>query len=171
MAVTKAFSIPGMDSPWSLSCYLKRLLQRRGRTVEEAEDLVQEAFVHLQVYCQEGGFVRQPKAFLVRTVLNLAIDARRHDHRDLYEDKSIEELPLVDRSPAPDEVFAGEERLLHMRRTLKVVSVRAQEAFFLHRLDGFTYAEIAQRFGVSVSAVEKYIATALTVLAMERQKE
>jgi len=151
--------------------YLKKLLRRRGRTCEEAEDLVQEAFVRMQVYCQQGGTVRQPEAFLVRTVLNLAVDVRRRDRRDLYEKQSVEDLYLIDLSPAPDEVFAAEERLLKIRRSLKALSERAQEAFFLHRLEGFSYAEIAQRLGVSVSAVEKHIANAVAVLAMERQSE
>jgi RNA polymerase sigma factor (sigma-70 family) len=132
---------------------------------------VQEAFARLQVYCQDGGVVREPKAFLVRTAFNLAIDARRHDHRDLYEKQSVEDLYLVDLSPAPDEVFAAEERLLKIRRALERLGERTQEAFFLHRLEGFSYAEIAQRLGVSVSAVEKHIANAVAVLAMERQKE
>jgi DNA-directed RNA polymerase specialized sigma24 family protein len=37
-------------------------------------------------------------------------------------------------------------------------------------LEGFSYAEIAQRLGVSVSAVEKHIATAVAKLAMERHR-
>jgi RNA polymerase sigma factor (sigma-70 family) len=152
-------------------CYLKKLLRRRGRTLEEAEDLVQEAFVRLQVYCKEGGTVREPEAFLVRTVLNLAIDARRRDRRDLYENQSVEDLYLVDLSPSPDEVFAAEQRLLKIRCSLNRLSERTQEVFFLHRLEGFSYAEIAQRLRVSVSAVEKHIASAVATLAMERQKE
>jgi RNA polymerase sigma factor (sigma-70 family) len=151
--------------------YLKKLLRRRGRTCEEAEDLVQEAFVRMQVYCQQGGVVREPEAFLVRTVLNLAVDARRRDRRDLYERQSVEDMYLVDLSPSPDEVFAAEQRLLRIRRSLAALSERTQQAFFLHRLEGFSYAEIAQRLGVSVSAVEKHIANAVAVLAMERQKE
>jgi RNA polymerase sigma factor (sigma-70 family) len=151
--------------------YLKKLLRRRGRTCEEAEDLVQEAFVRMQVYCQQGGVVREPEAFLARTVLNLAVDARRRDRRDLYEKQSVEDMYLVDLSPSPDEVFAAEQRLLRIRRSLAVLSERTQQAFFLHRLEGFSYAEIAQRLGVSVSAVEKHIANAVAVLAMERQKE
>ena len=151
--------------------YMKLLLRRRGRTREEAEDLVQEAFVRMQEYCKGGGAVREPEAFLVRTVLNLAVDARRRDRRDLYEKQSVEDMYLVDLSPSPDEVFAAEQRLLKIRRSLAALSERTQQAFFLHRLEGFSYAEIAQRLGVSVSAVEKHIANAIAVLAMERQKE
>jgi RNA polymerase sigma-70 factor (ECF subfamily) len=151
--------------------YLKKLLRRRGRTCEEAEDLVKEAFVRMQLYCQQGGVVREPEAFLVRSVLNLAVDARRRDRRDLYEKQSVEDMYLVDLSPSPDEVFAAEQRLLKIRRSLAALSERTQQAFFLHRLEGFSYAEIAQRLGVSVSAVEKHIANAVAVLAMERQNE
>jgi RNA polymerase sigma-70 factor (ECF subfamily) len=143
--------------------YLKKLLRRRGRTCEEAEDLVQEAFVRMQLYCQQGGVVREPEAFLVRSVLNLAVDARRRDRRDLYEKQSVEDMYLVDLSPSPDEVFAAEQRLLKIRRSLAALSERTQQ--------GFSYAEIAQRLGVSVSAVEKHIANAVAVLAMERQNE
>jgi RNA polymerase sigma-70 factor (ECF subfamily) len=160
-----------MDKLRSQLSYLKKLLRRRGRTSEEAEDIVQEAFVRLQAYCQEGGVVREPEAFLARTVLNLSIDAHRRDRRDLYEAEPIEHLALIDLSPAPDELFAAEQRLLLIRRALEAISERAREAFFLHRLEGFSYEEIAQRLGVSVSAVEKYIATAVAVLAMERQRE
>ena len=45
---------------------LRILLLRRGRTREEAEDLIQDAFVKMQEYCERGGQVRQPEGFLVR---------------------------------------------------------------------------------------------------------
>ena len=54
---------------------LKSLLRRRGASREDAEDLVQEAFVRLAAYCNEGNKVRYPEAFLKRTVMNLAFDA------------------------------------------------------------------------------------------------
>ncbi|HEY3851063.1 MAG TPA: RNA polymerase sigma factor [Steroidobacteraceae bacterium] len=159
-----------MDALISQLRYLKKLLRRRGRTAEEAEDLVQDAFVRMQEYCREGGCVREPRAFLARTVLNLAVDARRRDRRDLYEKQPIEELYLVDLTPSPDEVFAADQRLLSIRRSLAGLSERTQTAFFLHRLEGFSYAEIALRLGVSASAVEKHIATAVARLAMERHR-
>ena len=55
---------------------LEHLLRRRGRTREDAEDLIQEAFLRVKIYCDEGGEVREPEAFLVRTVLNLSRDVR-----------------------------------------------------------------------------------------------
>lgn len=86
---------------------LQRILVRRGRTREEAEDLIQQAFLKLQEYCDRGGEVRQPEGFLIRTVLRLAINARRDEHRHLYVDTQVEELThLVDSHPTPDEVLA-----------------------------------------------------------------
>jgi len=40
----------------------------------------------------------------------------------------------------------------------------------MHRLQGFSHAEIASKLAVSKSAVEKHIASAVTILAMERLK-
>jgi RNA polymerase sigma-70 factor (ECF subfamily) len=145
---------------------LQRLLLRRGRTREETEDLIQEAFLKMQEYCEHGGSVRQPEGFLVRTVLRLASNARRDEHRELYADADVDQLTLViDTQPTPDEVLAGYQCLEKMRNTLDAVSRRTREIFFLHRLDGLSYAQIARTLGISISAVEKHIASALMALA------
>jgi len=141
------------------------MLLRRGRTREEAEDLIQEAFLKMQEYCERGGSVRQPEGFLVRTVLRLASNARRDEHRELYTDDDVEQLTLViDTHPMPEEDLAGQQCLEKMRITLDAVSRRTRDIFFMHRLDGLSYAQIAQRAGVSISAVEKHIASALVAL-------
>jgi len=143
---------------------LEKLLRRRGRTREEAEDIIQEAFVRVKVYCDEGGVVNQPEAFLVRTVLNLARDVREHEHRELYVAEAVETLTIADCSTKPDEVLAAEDRLRELERTLDAISPRTREVFFMHRLDGLTYAQIADHFDVSVSAIEKHIARAMSAL-------
>jgi RNA polymerase sigma factor (sigma-70 family) len=151
---------------------LRMLLLRRGRTREEAEDLIQDAFLKMQEYCERGGQVRQPEGFLVRTVLRLAANARRDAHRNLYCEEPVENLTLiVDTTPTPDEVLAGDECLERMRDALDAVSRRTRDVFFMQRLDGLSYAQIAQRLGVSISAVEKHIATALAILADANQQE
>jgi len=148
------------------------LLLRRGRTREEAEDLIQDAFLKMQEYCERGGQVRQPEGFLVRTVLRLAANARRDAHRNLYYEEPVENLTLiVDTTPTPDEVLAGDQCLERMRDALDAVSRRTRDVFFMQRLDGLSYAQIAQRLSVSVSAVEKHIASALAILADANQQE
>ena len=151
---------------------LRMLLLRRGRTREEAEDLIQDAFLKMQEYCERGGQVRQPEGFLVRTVLRLAANARRDAHRNLYCEEPVENLTLiVDTTPTPDEVLAGDQCLERMRDALDAVSRRTRDVFFMQRLDGLSYAQIAQRLGVSISAVEKHIASALAILADANQQE
>jgi RNA polymerase sigma factor (sigma-70 family) len=151
---------------------LMQLLRRRGRTPEEAEDLVQEAFLRLHVFLQEGKEVRESEAFLVRTVLNLSVDTHRREHRDLYVEEAVENLPLVDLAPAPEEILAAEQRLKRMRQVLDTkVSPRTREVYFLHRLEGYTYDEIGHRMHMSSRTVEKHIARAVTALWVERQQE
>jgi RNA polymerase sigma factor (sigma-70 family) len=151
---------------------LQRMLIRRGRTREEAEDLVQQAFLKLQEYCNGGGLVRKTEPFLVRTVLRLAVNARRDEHRDLYVDEKIESIAqIVDTHPTPDEVCAHDECLHRMRAVLNGLSVRTRTVFSMHRFDGLSYAQIAQHLGLSVSAIEKHIASALAALAEVNDEE
>jgi RNA polymerase sigma-70 factor (ECF subfamily) len=150
---------------------LKKILQRRGATVEDAEDLVQEAVARLVAYTHSGGEVRNTEAFLTRTALNLAVDLHRSAHTDRYVPQSVDALELLDLGPLPDEVLAAEQRLLRMKAALDRVSQRTREVFFMHRLQGLSHAEIAAKLGVTKSAVEKHIASAVTILAIERQHE
>ena len=151
--------------------HLQKILLRRGATREDAEDLVQEAVLRLHVYSRGGGQVRDQAAFVTRCALNLAVDAHRHGRSALYERSPVEELELTDTGPRPDEVFEAEQRLVEMMQTLDRVSVRTRQVFFMHRLQGFSHAEIAEKLDVSKSAIEKHIASAVTILAMERQRK
>ena len=52
-----------------------------------------------------------------------------------------------------------------MRDALDAVSRRTRDIFFMQRVVGYSYAEVATQLGISVSAVEKHVASALAVLA------
>lgn len=146
---------------------LEKLLRRRGRTREEAEDLIQESFLRVKRYLDEGGEIREPEAFLVRTALNLSRDELQREHRHLYASKRVEELMLPDAAPGPAEVVEAQQRLDRLQRALNKAGPRAREVFFMHRLHGMTYTQIAAHFEISPSAVEKHIAKALAVLGEE----
>jgi len=109
---------------------LLKLLRRQGRSEEDAEDLIQEAFLRLTEYCRTQE-VRNEEGFVQRTVVNLSIDRYRVDGRHPYAAQPVEELaeilPLVDSGPTPDEVLAAQDRLNEVRRVLGTVSPRTRD--------------------------------------------
>jgi RNA polymerase sigma-70 factor (ECF subfamily) len=147
---------------------LRKLLRSRGRTVDDAEDLIQEAFLRLQVYCQDKP-VDKPEAFLMRTALNLSVDESRRAHNRLMQADGLE--MLIDTRPAPDEVLATQQRLQRVKQALHALSPRARCVFLLHRADGYTYAQIATQLGISVGTVEKHMAKAALFIDTWLDKE
>jgi RNA polymerase sigma factor (sigma-70 family) len=154
-----------MDAIADLISKLRKFLRHRGRTGDEADELIQEAFLRLQAYRQERP-VREPEAFLVRTVQNLTVDAsRRRRTRGTHVDVEVEGVRLIDPGPAPDEVLTAQQRLRHLRAGLEALAPRTREVVLLQRIEGFSHAQIAARLGITVSAVEKHIAKAALFLA------
>lgn len=149
---------------------LLHLLRRRGHTREDAEDLIQDAFLSLHTYCQKAD-VRSPEAFLVRAVLNRSASLYRVRQRRAQPDDPADELALADVSSAPDVLLAADQRLERITRALTAVGPRTRDMFLMHRLFGFSYPEIARQLGVSVSAVERRIARAIHAVTDELHKE
>jgi RNA polymerase sigma factor (sigma-70 family) len=154
-----------MEALTDLILKLRKLLRHRGRTKDEADDLIQEAFLRLQAYRRERQ-VREPEAFLVRTVQNLTIDARRQKlHRGPHVAVDTETLRLIDPTPEPDEVVAARQRLQQLKAGLATLPPRTREIILLNRIDGLSQQQIAERLRISVSAVEKHIAKAALFLS------
>ncbi|HEX6866719.1 MAG TPA: sigma-70 family RNA polymerase sigma factor, partial [Caulobacteraceae bacterium] len=78
--------------------------------------------------------------------------------------RALEDFALADSSPGPDEVLQGRDRLRRLREGLEALKPRTRDMLLAQRLEGLSYAEIAAREGVSVSAVEKQIARAVLFL-------
>ncbi len=157
-----------------MPAYLRRLLtflRRKGRTHEDAEDLIQEALLRLHLYGQSVPVVNE-EAFLRRAVNNLSIDQYRHDRPDLRKEVPIEELnaqtPLIAPEPTPDEILEAQQRLDRIRAVLEAVSVRTREIYFAHRA-GYSYAEIADHMNISPTTIKRHIARALLAI-MEHGK-
>jgi len=142
---------------------LRRLLRSRGRSADDTDDLIQEAFLRLHVYCRENA-VRREEAFLVRTALNLSADKLRRDRTVVMESGLLEGLVLADPGPAPDDVYAARARLQHWKAGLEALSPRRREVFLLNRVEGYSFTQIADRLGISLSMVEKHAAKAILFL-------
>lgn len=151
--------------------WLRRQLARHGRTREEADDLIQEAYVRVFEYCEQGQ-AREPEKVLIRTVINLSINETRDRNRHTAAEERLMPIGLLDTAPDPQDVLNAEEQLRHVIRTLSTLDKRTGEAFMLNRMDGLSYKQVAAQMGISVSAVEKRIAWAMAVLldAAERDE-
>ena len=154
-----------MDALRLLVTKLRKLLRHKGRSADDADDLIQEAFLRLQQY-RASRHVQEPEAFLVRTVQNLAIDAIRRKARrgsNVTLDHPVRQL--IDPQPLPDEVLANRQRLQRLRTGLEQLSPRTREVVMLHRLEGYSQAQIAEQLQITVSAVEKHVAKAALFLS------
>lgn len=148
---------------------LVSMIRRRGAGVD-AEDLVQEAYARLlnQSLTTE---VVNPEGFVLRAATNLAITAyRERTRRDIaHADAAVSAL-LHPQCVTQHEVMEARERLAIVERAIATLPPRARQVFVLHRIEGLKYVEIARSLGISVSAVEKNMARALTHLTMEVQQ-
>lgn len=134
-------------------------LQRRGRTEHEAEDLVQEAWLRLARYEDEQQPVEQPEAFLMRTALNLSVDAHRMS-AGRGEHVVLEDVVLIDTTPSIEAVLLAKERMARLTMGLGRLSEKTRDVFLAHRVDGLAYTEIAKLHGISVATVHDHIAKA-----------
>jgi RNA polymerase sigma factor (sigma-70 family) len=103
--------------------------------------------------------VEQPEAFLMRTALNLSIDAHR-TRIGHGEEVELEEVVLLDLSPDTEAVILARERMARLGECLGRLSDKTRDIFLAHRIDGLTYQQIAQQHGLSISTVEKHVAKA-----------
>lgn len=153
-----------MAKNWqSILLHVKSVLMSRGRGADEADDLVQDAFVKLACYAQEHT-VREPEAFLMRAAQNLSLDAHRARKRH-GEEVLVEDQLLVDPGPAVEEILLRREQVELLIKCLASMDTKTGRIILAHRIDGASYAEIAREHGISVSAVEKQIAKAMILLS------
>lgn len=139
---------------------LLRFLRRRTSN-DNAGDLVQQAFERLVILDDDRrAAIANPVAYLRQTAANLAADQARSDlRRSTAMHVSLDE---IDR-PGPDQLVALETRdmLLRLEQALQRLKPRTREIFLAHRIDGYSYVEIAARTGLSVKGVEKHMSRAI----------
>ena len=135
------------------------MLLKRGVSPDDAEDLVHEAFLRMRRY-EEAHVVRSREAVLIRTAVNISIDTARQSRRSPFIGTSDTIERIVDLAPQPDAVARARAQLRHARIGLDRLPERSRRILLSRRLDDLGVAEIAQREGMTVAAVEKQIARA-----------
>lgn len=148
------------------ACYAEPLvgyLVKLTRSKHDAEDIAQEAFLHLW-FARSSGPIHKPKSFLFITASNLVKDRSRlaHTHA-MREAVPVEDVEIAD-SSEPSQVLESDQALTQIVRTLEDLRPSTRKAFILDRVELCTHPQIAARMGITVSMVEKHISYAMTAL-------
>ncbi|WAC44319.1 sigma-70 family RNA polymerase sigma factor [Pseudomonas sp. SL4(2022)] len=149
----------------TLHAELLKFLGKRLGSAADAADLAQDAFTHWLCW-RERSTVQQPRAFLFQIARNLLRDHwRRQQAQAPFNDdaatgQSLDTL-VDQQGVSPLETIEQRQRLQMLALALDELSPRRREAFVLHRFEGLSQAEVAERMGISLSMVEKHIASAL----------
>ena len=140
--------------------HLRNFLRYKGAEEEQAKDLMQEAFLRLWKACKKVPF-HKAKSFLFTVAHNLIVDEQRH----LKHVRAYEQLPQTEQDhQTPDKQLEGEEFKRRMQQAIANLPENQRLVFLMNRVDGLTYAAIAERLGISVKAVEKRMHKALSEL-------
>ena len=136
---------------------LMRYFQRRVRNAAEVNDLVQEVFLRLLV---RGGVqnMGQVGGYVFETASNILKDRQRrrsvrHAEEHVSFDPQIHEVESI----STERVYSGRQQLRAAALVLLELPERTRTIFILRRLEGMQYQAIADRLGISVSAVEKHM--------------
>lgn len=130
---------------------------------ETASDVVHEAFARFAALSfRRRLIISRPDAYVYRICINIIRDLARSRqlHAHALDDPSVAGAswhnPLVQLEQR-DELRRLEAAMLRLKP-------RTREIFLAKRLDGLTYAEIAERTGLSVKGVEKHMAKAIAMI-------
>lgn len=147
---------------------LLRFFTRRLRGDAAAEDLVQQVFERL---LERGDLesIEKLRGFVYRVAENVAADhMRKAAVRRSHAHERFEESLHAGVDFSPEHVLARREDLAGVMKIVEALPERTRIIFVLRRIEGWKHRDIADRFGISVSAVEKHVERAVAALAARK---
>ncbi len=139
--------------------WLHGWLRRKLGNAFDAADLAHDTYVRILVSGNTPA-PEQSRQYLARVANGLVIDLYR---RRQIEAAYLQAIILLPEPEVPSEETRALviEALVEIDVILHSIAPKARAALLMCKLDGMTYREIAGRLNVSLSSVEKYVASAL----------
>ncbi|QPI72247.1 RNA polymerase sigma factor [Sphingobium sp. Cam5-1] len=142
---------------------LMRFLHRRTAD-DRAEDIVQQVFARLVARAETDAVsLNAPGAYLRQAAHNLLLDeARAAVRTHQAQHVSIDDVEIGDGDPVAS--LEARDRLARIEQAVLRLKPLTRQIFLACRLDGYSYAEIAEQTGLSVRGVEKQMSRAIKQL-------
>jgi RNA polymerase sigma factor (sigma-70 family) len=142
---------------------LVSVLALRLRSVQDAKEVAQEAYVRLLQLDRPGGAISLLRSYLFRIASNLAVDRLRHRSVRWHATEAVKAEIFASFSPRNDlerRLVAAEELDL-VRKAIAELPNACQRAFWMHRAQGATVSEIANELKVTERMVRYHLSRAL----------
>jgi RNA polymerase sigma factor (sigma-70 family) len=156
-----------MEVYGSRQAALSRFLAARLGNRDEAQDVLQELYLHID-RAEPALEIRDPVAYVFRTAANLASDHIRARRRAAARElawatlqHTVDGSETLDDSPSPERSLAAKQEIDAVRRALSELSPQCRRIFTLHKFEGLSHQQVAERTKISRSTVEKHMRTAL----------
>ena len=139
-----------------------------GLMPEQADDIIQDAFVQLFRVLQTGSDVNNPRSWLFRVARNLSFNLQKRERR-LVSTSDLQPAALlaaVKSGADPEEIYVHNERLQLLAAAVAQLPERQRECLHL-RAEGLRYREIAEVMGTTTSGVAEAVKRAVVRLMDE----
>lgn len=142
---------------------LKRYLSRFFSRAQDIEDVVQETF--LKAFVTEiKTKVHYPKAFLFKVAKHIAlheIEKKANTTTDCVADFNDSLFAHETHVAGADETLELKRKLFVFSKALAALPPNCRRVFYMRKVEGLQVKEIARTLNMTVSGVEKHIATGL----------
>lgn len=155
---------------------LIRFFTVRTGSAAEAEDIVQDMGVKLSGIDDRA--IENPAGFLYRLGSNVMLDRVRSGRRSRARDDAFYQSQVLRRAggsedeaalPSPEQSVESRQRLARLLHIIDRMPEQRRKVFIHHKLEGLSYSDVATRLGISRSAVEKHMISALRQIAELRE--
>jgi RNA polymerase sigma factor (sigma-70 family) len=149
---------------------LKRRLTRRLGSPDLAADALQDTWLRIE-RLDSIGTVRNPANYIFGIAMNAARDRMREANTRYLSAAEVDNLlEIPDDAPMPSNVVEMRSDLRFLETVLRELPPRQREILLAARLDQMPRGEIARRFGISLSLVEKELQRAQEYCLARRDK-
>ncbi len=136
---------------------VRNFMYYRTGDLQQAEDLVQEAYLKMWQRCAEVIFSKA-KSYLFTIASRLFIDDVRREKVKLA---FIKETKIHSDSENPQFILESNEFKERLENAISDLTVKQREVFLMNRIDKMSYQKIADSLGISIKAVENRMGMAL----------
>src|SRR6202049_4461506 len=142
---------------------LLRYLVCLGLSADDAQDVVQDAFLSLHQHLESGGSEENIRSWLFRVAHNQARNRQKTYERRFAAplDQGVNRIPD---DSTPEQMVLKKEKFRRLEKAIRLLSECERECLLL-RAGGLRYREIADVLGIATSTVGEAVDRAIRKLA------